>query len=1050
MPSTIPRVGPDIGPILNLVRKTRLLLRGSWGISGVAVTLGLASATLAVVTAGDMLVPLVSPWLRLVGLILFAAPTLVVFVRKCVLPLSRRIRDVEIARRIESHIPGMHSRLVSCIDFAEREDQVSPAFYRKLVDESLDRIGTYRSSSVVDHRAIWKNLRFALIGTGVFALLWLGLGSRLTTAMARVFNPFADLPPASDVEYSVEPGTAKVLQGDDIAFVVTVSRGEPESLTLELAGNDAVVRHPLKKESDGVWRLTLRGLSSERGFEKGFTYRVFGGRTWTKRNRIDWVARPAVGGTTIKVHLPDYMAIRELRVNPAKERDVVGPVGSRVEIAVEVEGDVAAGVIHLQDRREARVVPLDNTNERTWTASFPLTGAGQYRIELQNELGHANKAASEVSKYEAIFDQPPIAIVERPGSDLILSKAERIPITIAVRDDYGLLELWIATQREGERKFSRTVRVKDFATPNPLKVDALVAMLDLTPSGFNLKPGDTLRYRAEVRDRRPNSEAVFSKDFTIRIVDDPNAADKLLEAFEKNQDTFRDKLANLVAEQRKIKEKIDQVQVKYDALNTKLFGNRDGVPAGDPKDAGEMAALRKDLADLFAQEKNNVATGSTLGQELKNLAALAQKNPLVDAMINKEMQDLSGRFKSTALDPLQELANKLQQGTNPAQSIPDLKNVKNQSDRVQKNLESMKNRIDALANAQKSAKIDVDKALAKLKEDLLKEHGRATAMDLEALKDHLKNLREELAKLQGNQEDLLDDTDKASETELPEVEKKQATLDELLKKQLDLAKKIFEREKTRNLLKQQLPDDPFTNDPKERKGTPKENKTPPDPKNNENNPSRKLPPIKKDRVDDEEDLFKPALKGEREKLDPRFEKKIRPMPKKNSNDPADRRDALKEHQQDNLRDLDAAQKGLKSDEQSLEEMIQSLMKAAQQSSDNQQANPSGKSAMDQLKQMLRSEALKSAKQMAQRARQGQQDQQRGMQPPTGLGADSPLGSSIGAMGILDEVDPLTRASILQLPPRVREELLQGMKVQGPEGYQKFIQDYFRRLADVPK
>ena len=34
--------------------------------------------------------------------------------------------------------------------------------------------------------------------------------------------------------------------------------------------------------------------------------------------------------------------------------------------------------------------------------------------------------------------------------------------------------------------------------------------------------------------------------------------------------------------------------------------------------------------------------------------------------------------------------------------------------------------------------------------------------------------------------------------------------------------------------------------------------------------------------------------------------------------------SLQDHQQDNLRDLDAAQKGLKSDEQSLEEMIQSL------------------------------------------------------------------------------------------------------------------------------
>ena len=77
--------------------------------------------------------------------------------------------------------------------------------------------------------------------------------------------------------------------------------------------------------------------------------------------------------------------------------------------------------------------------------------------------------------------------------------------------------------------------MKEYAPPNPPKADALVAMLDLTPTGLDLEAGDTLRYRAEVRDRRPNSEAIFSKDFTIRIAEDPKAADKLLDAFEKGQ-----------------------------------------------------------------------------------------------------------------------------------------------------------------------------------------------------------------------------------------------------------------------------------------------------------------------------------------------------------------------------------------------------------------------------------------------------------------------------------------------------------------------------------
>jgi hypothetical protein len=1241
----LPIAAPDIGPILALVRKTRLLLRSTWGTIGVGLTVGLAFAALEVATTADMLVPLVGPWLRLIGLVLFVVPTLVVFVWKGILPLSRRLRNVEVARRIESKIPGIHSRLVSCIDLAGRERDVSPAFYRKLVNESLDRIGKYRAASVMDFRALRQALVAALVGVGLFALLWLALGNRLTTALARVFSPFADLPPASDVALSVQPGTTKVLSGEAVTFVAQVSHQsqdsheEPESLSIEFTGDHATVRYPMEKTPDGTWRRTLRGLSSEKGFEKGFTYRVFGGRTWTKQNRIDWAKRPVIVDTTVRLRFPEYMAIPEPRPNPPKDRDVIGPAGSTVEVTVDVDGEVAAGDIQLlearvkrtpnRDRRErvwfdnalpagaqptgewkwessfavrakahfhtptptatsfhgfvesatpfvlaagevlfthiyldplnppetvmlqwatdagdadhraywganridqgtagtparhfvgpipkewlgqwkrvevpaaavglegkklrgmtflqfggsakfagagaslpafieereyhvAGTYSLHPAGERTWAGAFPLVGSGEYRVELRNDLGQANKPVSDSPRYEAVADQPPLVMLDRPGADLVFSKPDKLPLQIAARDDYGLLDLWLAVQKDGDLKFTRTKKIKEYATPNPLKADTLVASLDLTASGFNLKAGETLRYRVEVRDRRPNSGPVVSKDFAVRIAEDANAADKVLDRFEKGQDTFRDRLVNLIAEQKKVKEKIDQVQAKYGALNTKVQAAveeakakatpKDGQPpmdapppAIDRKDAQQMANLRKELNDLFGQEQKNVSAAAALDQEMKNLAANAQKASLLNGEITKQMQDLAGQFKGAALDPLQDLAGRLQQGANPAATPPDLKDTKARSDRVQRNLESLKSRMDAVTNAQKGMKSDADKALAKLKEDLLKEQGKMTARDLEELKEFLKNLRQELGKMQGKQEDLADKTEKASERDIPEMEGKQKTLDELLKKDLDLAKKILDRERARKL-KKEFPEEPLAGDPKERRSAPKED-TPPaaSPAKKGANGEATKPEKKKDGMDDEEDLFKPALKGEREKLDPRFDKKLRPSPKK-----GDRRDELQGHQQDNLRDLDAAQKGLKSDEQTLEDMIRSLMNASQKGQPSDPKDPNGKSPADQLMDMLRSEAMQAARQMAQRAKSGKGQPQ---QPPTGTASESLMGNSIGTAGLLDDLDPKTRATILQLPPRVREELLQGMKAQGPEGYQKFIQGYFRRLSAVPK
>src|SRR5262245_31543421 len=78
MPATLPQVAPDIGPILALVRKTRWLLRSSWGAIGVGLTLGVAFASLVAAAAADLLVSVVGTWLRLAGGVAFAVWVLVV------------------------------------------------------------------------------------------------------------------------------------------------------------------------------------------------------------------------------------------------------------------------------------------------------------------------------------------------------------------------------------------------------------------------------------------------------------------------------------------------------------------------------------------------------------------------------------------------------------------------------------------------------------------------------------------------------------------------------------------------------------------------------------------------------------------------------------------------------------------------------------------------------------------------------------------------------------------------------------------------------------
>ena len=49
---------------------------------------------------------------------------------------------------------------------------------------------------------------------------------------------------------------------------------------------------------------------------------------------------------------------------------------------------------------------------------------------------------------------------------------------------------------------------------------------------------------------------------------------------------------------------------------------------------------------------------------------------------------------------------------------------------------------------------------------------------------------------------------------------------------------------------------------------------------------------------------------------------------------------------------------------------------------------------------------------------------------------------------LPDIDLTTRTAILKLQPQIREELLQGLREEGPEGYRAFIRNYFKKLTEV--
>lgn len=1256
-----PHAVPDTTPIYRLIRKTRQLLRSTWVATGLGLTVGLLVAALVLVTTVDMVLPLWWPVLRLLGLLLIVVPASWALVVGVLRPLFRRLSAGHVARRIEGHIPGIHNRLVSCIDLAAQngEQKASPAFYRRLIGEALERIRGFRVSKVVDFFNLRRAGLFAAASVGVFLLAFGVFSDRLVTAMERIFNPFADIPPKSGVEYTVEPRDAKVLRGEDIVFAVNVEKGDPKKLVLEMHGQGGVdaLKYPLPKPEHGPWKFTLSGKLPT-GYENSFTYRVHGGGTWSKEYQITLVDRPRIVNYHTVLHYPQYMALPD-RKDPDQTLEVSGPEDSEVEVVVQAEGDVAQGDVQWLDTRVRQVevkdraqrlwfedkppqnataegtwvfdqarhqrnahteppalgehghwfhgtpkgfpvqpseslfadvfivpgqvpeaimlewhdgknwehraywgedkirlgkagtagrrrlgdlppagqwvrlevpaaavdlqgkslhgmsfklaggqcywskagalsashvdqdelypvktFPMREIGDHLWSGWFPLRGQGLYRVELRNELNYPNKTMKE-ARFVAMPDNPPLVILQQPGTNLVLSQPGKVPLVIEAEDDYGLKDISLAVQRGDKGGFVSQL-IKNYE--QPVVRDQAVHTLDL--AAMNLKAGEQIVYRAEARDRK--GQLAKSPEYVIRLAADANAADQQLLALEKSQDPFREKLATLISEQAKVKEAVEKKAAKYAELDQKVREAQEKARAElekspqvndptkpkappapeslklDPAMEKALQELRKELAELTKQEQQNVQLAKQVATDLTRMAEQAANTKMLPREIADEMRKLQQAFENRALNPLQNLAAHLNQGADPRQSAPDLKGLEKESQRVQKELEAIRDMQKAVADAQKKLREDPEAAVAQLKKDMLNQNAGLTARELEELKEFIAALKEELKRLEGNQGQLMQEADNTLDKFLPEVEKKQARLDKEEDSALGKTKDLQASEEMKRMKrKPNFPKSPYDPDHGDKLVRPTEEDTE-EPetgktaKQDAKDPKAQADKDKKEK-EEKEDLFLPALGGPKPKIDPRYADKMRPgtkKPKKGGpTSDKERREDLEAHQAKQAQDLERAEKSLESDEQSLEQMLQQLrnsMRANQ--SQNSRQSQNGEQQAQSLAQMMKSQALQQAIAMANRMkqmRQGQSSQQaqRPNQPqstpnPTtgNMQGGQPPGQHLDAE--LEKLDLPTRQILMKMQPRLREELLQGMREEGPEGYRQFIQDYYKRLTEA--
>ncbi|MBC8354899.1 MAG: hypothetical protein H8E66_23215 [Planctomycetes bacterium] len=791
----------NVDAIERLIARTRRLLRSTWTTIGLAITCGVFVSALLFVTVVDLAMPL-STFLRVAGWLAVVSSGAVAFIAGVLVPILRRLSAVKVAHKIESHLPGIHNRLVSCVELTDHSEAAkrSPVFHRRLVIEAIDRIRGFQPTKVLNLLLLKRAAIFAGCGLIAFAAAAVIFGDRMPTAVARIVNPLADIPPNSGVKYDVlvadnrKPGNCDILRGEDVKFTVVLRDGEVDPP----GGIDPLRLELNVSEEDGGRRRVWYDFGQLREDHVSLTlnemqypcsYRVHGGGTWSKQYAIKLLDRPRITSVHSAVHFPEYMRIDQPKLSSDDTVDITGPVGSHVEVSVSFEGDVSDGEIELLARsadgeftvvetvamQSSRHAPSDehkysgplapragradhSESDGYRQASFDLKQDGHYRIVLQNSLGHTNRHMKE-GKLTAVPDNAPQVVLARPTKDIVVTSPMEIPVQVAAFDDFGLDGISLVVEHN---YWGVSRQAHPLATALPPRNEDALFVLDLAEQ--RLRANDRIECHVEARDTK--GQVAISESFIVRVANEREAADRELAELQEQLKAVEAMLESLVREQNRADEIIGDLARADSSAHgetadreepqheTNPFGDESQVDRTND-DIWERDEERTELARL---ERQNAHLAEQLAHALERAAEQAAEAQLLPTEIAEQIEAAEQAIEPLVQQPLEQLEQMASQMAQPEANREQAATVERVSDHLQDNLADLQARLEAIQRAQETSQHGIEEALAEFEQELTEQNAEAAARELSELSDFVEDLREDLEQHREQQTQLTSQT----------------------------------------------------------------------------------------------------------------------------------------------------------------------------------------------------------------------------------------------------------------------------------------------------
>ena len=474
----------------------------------------------------DWLMPLPSS-VRIVLLTVGAVVTCYLLYKYLIQPLRASLTLRDIALNVERNHPNLEDRLVSAIEFGNREstDPIEAHMLQRLLEDTTQRTESIDFKATIDHSRTRKHVGIAalvLVGCCVLSLLF---PTEIHTSLLRVLAPWEKTDPILTTKLTVEPGNARILRGKSLPIHATVTGKSADKVVLtygNLSERDASTSEVKTTEQQ---INMLQSSNDKRGFayeifniDADMEYYIVANEITSERYTVEVFDMPRVTEISVAYTYPDYTGLKP--VVQTGTGNIQAVVGTQAELKFVTNKAIQTATFSIKrdtqqisffadstEASESDTTQMVISDGNTLTTPVDVIGDGVYTVELLCIDGFNNEIPIEYA-IKAVPDAAPEVVIKEPGRDVKTTKLGEVEIIAEATDDYGLAELKLryrigaaglqefvlnsipSSSSTGEGEAARTTSTRRF-------IDGSYTFY---LEEFDVEPGDVISYYAHATD----------------------------------------------------------------------------------------------------------------------------------------------------------------------------------------------------------------------------------------------------------------------------------------------------------------------------------------------------------------------------------------------------------------------------------------------------------------------------------------------------------------------------------------------------------------------